>query len=133
MEIKHLISCSQACQLKNLNFGNFMCALFKIFSQQTTTTTIRHTRMAQETAYSLEAKFGSRGYHVYKNFTLFNAKECDEVQVEIETNKDSIKVDPYACAIRVVVNILMLRKQTYPKRNFSTIYFFINKEEGWTT
>ena len=28
--------------------------------------------------------------------TWVNAKESDEVQIPIETNKDSIKVDPYA-------------------------------------
>ena len=47
--------------------------------------------MAQATTYSFEAKIASRGYHAYKKTTWFNAKEGDEFQVEIETNKDSIK------------------------------------------
>ena len=53
-----------------------------------------HTVMAQAATYSFEAKIVYRGYHVCKNMTLVNAKEDDEVQVEVETNKDLIKVDP---------------------------------------
>ena len=43
--------------------------------------------MAQATTYSFETKIAFRGYHVYKNTIWLNAKEGDEVQVEIETNK----------------------------------------------
>ena len=68
-----------------------MCVFSKIFSQQTITITIRHTKIAPETTYSIDAKITSRGYHAYKNTTWFNAKEGDELQVEIETNKISIK------------------------------------------
>ena len=58
--------------------------------------------MTQATTYSFEAKIASRGYHAYKDTTGVNAKEGNEVQTEIKTNKDSIKVDPsYACAIYV--------------------------------
>ena len=55
--------------------------------------------MAQAITYLFEAKITSRGYHIYKNTTWVSAKEGDEVQVEIEINKDSIKVYPYARAI----------------------------------
>ena len=87
MKLKHLNS-SQAFQLKNSKFGNFMGAFSKIFLQQAIPTTIRHTKLALATTYSLEAKIASR---VYKNTTWFNGKEGDELQVEIETNKDSTK------------------------------------------
>ena len=52
-----------------------MCVFSKIFSQQTITITIRHTKIAQATTYSFDAKIASRGYHAYKNTTWFNAKE----------------------------------------------------------
>ena len=58
--------------------------------------------MAQAAEFcSFQAKIASRGYHVYKNTTWVDAREGDEVQVEIKTNKESMKVDPYAWAIRV--------------------------------
>ena len=68
-----------------------MCVFSKIFSQQTITITIRHTKIALATTYSIDAKIASRGYHACKNTTWFNAKEGDDLQVEIETNKISIK------------------------------------------
>ena len=67
--------------------------------------------MTPATIYSFEAKITSRGYHVYKSTTWDNAKEGDEVQAEIKTNKDSIKVDPYAFAIRVQVGVFLPQKQ----------------------
>ena len=92
---------SHAFELENSEFGNIIYAFSKIFSQQRITTTIRHTKMRQATTYPFEAKIASRGHHVYRITTWVNVKEGDEGQVEIETNKDSSKVDLYACAIRV--------------------------------
>ena len=63
--------------------------------------------MAQATSYSFETKIRSHGYHVCQNTTWIMAKEDSEVQVEIETNKASNKVDPYACAISTNANILI--------------------------
>ena len=37
--------------------------------------------------YSFKAKIASRGYHVFKETFWSNAKEGDEVKVELETNK----------------------------------------------
>ena len=56
---------SQVFELKNPKFGNFMCLCL----QETITTTIRHTEMAQAITYLFEAKITSRGYHIYKNTT----------------------------------------------------------------
>ena len=64
-----------------------MCAFCKIFLQQTTT--IRHTKMAEATVYSFEAKIASRGYYVYKNTTWVNANEGNELQVETEAKIQS--------------------------------------------
>ena len=43
--------------------------------------------------YSFKAKIASRGYHVFKETSWSNAKEGDEVKVELETNKSSSKID----------------------------------------
>ena len=74
--------------------------------------------MAQATNYSFEAKIAPRGFHVYKSTTWDNAKEGDEVEAEIKTNKDSIKLDPYAYAIRVQLCFFL-------SRNLS-IYVFLS-------
>ena len=49
--------------------------------------------------YSFKAKIASRGYHVFKETSWSNAKEGNEVKVELKTNKSSNKIDPYACTI----------------------------------
>ena len=50
---------------------------------------------------SFNSKIAARGYHVYKNTTWKNAKVGQNVQVQVETNKSSKEIDPYACAIRI--------------------------------
>ena len=57
--------------------------------------------MAESSGYPYEEKIASRCYHVYKETTWTNAKVGDKVKVGLETNKQSIKSDPYACAILV--------------------------------
>ena len=80
--------------------------------------------MTPATIYLFETKITSRGYHVYKSATWDNAKEGDEVQAEIKINKYSIKVDPYACAIRVQVGFFCHKNSwEYPKGNFSICVF----------
>ena len=50
--------------------------------------------------YSFKVKIASRGYHVFRETSWSNAKEGDEIKVELKTNKSLNKIDPYACAIR---------------------------------
>ena len=50
---------------------------------------------------SFDSKIASRGYHVYRHSLRQNAKSSDKVKVEIETNKSSKSIDPYACAIKI--------------------------------
>ena len=50
---------------------------------------------------SFDSKIASRGYHVYRNSTWQDAKSGDKVEVEIEANKSSKSIDPYACAIKI--------------------------------
>ena len=45
--------------------------------------------------YSFKAKIASRGYHGFKETSWRNAKEGDEVKVELETNKSSNKIVPF--------------------------------------
>ena len=47
--------------------------------------------------YSFDSKIASRRYHVYRNSAWQNAKSGHKVKVEIETNKSSKSIDPYAC------------------------------------
>ena len=79
-----------------------------------------------------QAKIASRGYHVYKYTTWVDAREGDEVRVDIETNKESIKVDPYACAIRVKERFFGAMKTVghIPREISRHAYFFI-KNKRW--
>ena len=89
--------------------------------------------MAQAAEFcSIQAKIASRGYHVYKNTTWVDAREEDEVQVGIETNKESIKVDPYACAIRTEERFFRAIKIVghIPREISPHFYFFIITEGG---
>ena len=56
--------------------------------------------MASSAEYSFKAKIASRGYHLFKETTWNNVKEGDSVGVDLETNKLSKNIDPYACVIR---------------------------------
>ena len=54
-------------------------------------------------AYSFKAKVAARGFHVYRNVTWTDVKQGDSVSVDIETNEEPKKVDPYSCAIKALV------------------------------
>ena len=80
--------------------------------------------------YSFKAKIASRGYHVFKETSWSNAKEGDEVKVELETNKSSNKIDPYACAIRAKEEYFKGWKTVghIPREISRHVYFFIKSE-----
>ena len=82
--------------------------------------------------YSFKAKIASRGYHVFKETSWSNAKEGDEVKVELETNKSSNKIDPYACAIRAKEEYFKGWKTVghIPREISRHVYFFIKSEGG---
>ena len=52
------------------------------------------------TEYSFKAKVTSCGFHLFKETTRNNVKEGDSVRVDLETNKLSKNVDPYARVMR---------------------------------
>ena len=82
--------------------------------------------------YSFKAKIASRGYHVFKESSWSNAKEGDEVKVELETNKSSNKIDPYACVIRAKEEYFKGWKTVghIPREMSRHVYFFIKSEGG---
>ena len=82
--------------------------------------------------YSFKAKIASRDYHVFKETSWGNAKEGDEVKVELETNKSSKKIDPYACVIRAKEEYFKGWKTVgYMPREISRhVYFFIKSGGG---
>ena len=50
--------------------------------------------------FSFKTIVASRGYHVYKETSLSNAKLNDEVKVELEMDAKSLSTSPYAYAIK---------------------------------
>ena len=51
-------------------------------------------------SFSFEKTIASRGYHIYKN-TWSKAKVDDKVVIELEKKKESLDIDPYACAVQI--------------------------------
>ena len=82
--------------------------------------------------YSFKAKIASRGYHVFKETSWSNAKEGDEVKVDLETNKSSKKIYPYACAVRAKEEYFKGWKTVghIPREISRHVYFFIKSEGG---
>ena len=73
--------------------------------------------------YSFKAKIASRGYHVFKENSWSNAKEGDEVKVELETNKSSNKI--YLChSCERGILQSMENSWPHPERNFEACLFF---------
>ena len=82
--------------------------------------------------YCFEEKIASRGYHVYRNTTWTNAYAGQRVAVFIETNKNSIEKDPYACAIKKQnANFGLWDTVGHIPREISRhVYYFIAAEGG---
>ena len=53
--------------------------------------------------FAFQRKVASRGFHIYKNITWINVNIGQEISVQLETNDDSKKIDPYFCAIKTMV------------------------------
>ena len=45
-----------------------------------------------------------RGFHIYKNTTWENVNIGHQISVQLETNEDSKKIDPYCCVIKTMVS-----------------------------
>ena len=82
-------------------------------------------------AYTVQAKIASRGYDVYKNVNWENVKAGEQVTIEIETNKDSIKIDRDCCAVKAMVqNPAKLATIGHITRGILRHVYFFLKEEG---
>ena len=82
-------------------------------------------------ASSFKAQVAARGFHVYRNITWTYVKQGDSVSVEIETNEESKKVDPYSCAIKALVGQPpKLKTVGHIPREISRHVFFFLKEEN---
>lgn len=81
-------------------------------------------------AYSFNATVAARGYHVYKSTTWVEAKVGDKVRVEIETDEESKKIDPYCCAIKASVDQQVKTVGHIPREISRHVYFFLKEENG---
>ena len=54
--------------------------------------------------FSFQTKVASRGFHIHKNTTWENVNVGQEISVQLETNEDSKKIDPYCCALKTMVS-----------------------------
>ena len=80
-----------------------------------------------------EAKIASRGYHIFMNTTWTRAYIGENIKVEIETNSESIRRDPYACVIRKTNRLFANVSETVghiPRELSRHIYHFILYERG---
>ena len=55
-------------------------------------------------SFSFQTKVTSRGFHVYKNTAGENVNIDQEISVQLETNENSKKIDPYCCAFKTMVS-----------------------------
>ena len=83
-------------------------------------------------AYSFKAQVAARGFHVYRNITWTDVKHGDSVSVEIETNEESKKVDPYSYAIKGLVGQPPQLKTVglIPREISRHVFFFLKDENG---
>ena len=87
--------------------------------------------MASSTRYSFEKKIAS--CYVFKETAFNNAKEGDNVRVDLKINKLSKNVDPYARVIRVKYQLFNSWKAVgYILRDISRhVNYFIKTEGGF--
>ena len=80
-------------------------------------------------SFNFQTKVASRGFHICKDATWENVNIAQEISVQLETNEDSKKIDPYCCAIKTMVSG-KLEAVDYTPREVSRHTYFYIKEEG---
>ena len=55
-------------------------------------------------SFSFQTKVASCGFHIKKDRTWENVNIGQEISVQLETNEDSKKIDPYCCAIKTMIS-----------------------------
>ena len=81
-------------------------------------------------SFNFQTKFASRGFHIYKNTTLENFNIGQEISVQLETNEDSKKVDPYCCTIKTMASGKLETVDHIPREVSGHTYFYIKEEGG---
>ena len=82
-------------------------------------------------SFSFQTKVPSRGFHIYKNtVTWENVNVGQEISVQLETNEDSKKVDPYCCDIKIMVSGKLETVGHIPREVLRHTYFYIKEEAG---
>ena len=79
--------------------------------------------------FSFETKVALHGFHIYKNETWENVNLCKEISVQLETNEDYKKSDPYCCAMKTMASGKLEIVGHIPREVSRHTYFCI-KEEG---
>ena len=80
--------------------------------------------------FSFQTKVPSRGFHIYKNTTWENVNIGQEVPVQLESNEDSKKIDPYCCAIKTMASGKLETVGHIPREVSRHTYFYIKEEGG---
>ena len=55
-------------------------------------------------SFSFQTMVDSRRFHIYKNTIWGKVNLGQEISVQLETNEDSRKIDPYCGAIKTMVS-----------------------------
>ena len=71
----------------------------------------------------------SRGFHIYKNTTWENVNISQEISIQLETNEDSKKIDPYCCAIENMVSGKLETVGHIPREVSRHTFFYHKKKE----
>ena len=80
--------------------------------------------------FSFYMKDASLGFHIYQNSTWENVNIGHEISVQLETNKDSKKFDPYCCAMKSMVSEKLETVGHIQREVSRHTYFYIKEEEG---
>ena len=81
-------------------------------------------------SFSFQTKVASCGFHICKNTTWENLNISQEISVQLETNEDSKKIDPYCCAKNTMVSGKLETVGHIPREVSRHAYFYIKEEGG---
>ena len=79
--------------------------------------------------FSFYMKDASLGFHIYQNSTWENVNIGHEISVQLETNKDSKKFDPYSCAVKRIVSEKLETVGHIQREVSRHTYFTLKKKE----
>ena len=81
-------------------------------------------------SFSFQMKPASRWFHICKNTTWENVNMGQEISVQLETNEDSKKIDPYCCAIKTMIPGKLETDGHILSKVSRHTYFYIKEEGG---